>query len=682
MKIKINIPRVDYFQQKQSEPTLHVYLLNCGNNSVHTVSLDWEHFNKVFELPRMCLGDGLVSGNAVLAFDLYVKIKNSEGVWCRMHRASGNVFLKNAQTQLTRLTNSRNSTIRYLTVPIGNVWTNTCVGNIAIDFEDTLHVIDFNDDVCLFENPQLEEQLQTRMTKLIRGEMQLFQGASVIKSKNAFIKRVHAPIFNGRESPMPGFAYLMNSHSFRGDLLWYLHWYTNARKRIGIGEDEIIALVEKQFNINTAQIVEGFHTITLLLATLISSSVTCYPYECDFYVEDGEQKAFESFDNVFVRKSGDCEDFGRGMHFVFSTFCAMDIPDTSIYTGLLAIQNVGKLYLSGVVLGTVSQNSHGVSIMKTRQAHMYVQLFPVQQFTERIKVVPDYCMEQSDLPTIDTNVPPWTRELRVYTVEGTAPVQPFTSLMTMHADLDVDKQSFEQRSARLPVPHGMVREYRPTWGVFEDPFYKTECHVYTDYFIELGFGIGSFALYDTKCNVYGVPMQKVLNMENTVFIPHQIITTEDVQAIKTLLVYEHPMPPMTVSCLTGKQWICNENQNQNDSGSGVNTVINEFVKRLRVNSKKEASVNRSTQDVWNCDKNKNYGEQRTQNVANGIWVPSLNNTGLYNDFFIQTPAQLSLTEMHNIVVFLEQRTMGHEVFIEGADPEEMIIRVRAYGLVG
>ena len=54
--------------------------------------------------------------------------------------------------------------------------------------------------------------------------------------------------------------------------------------------------------------------------------------------------------------------------------------------------------------------------------------------------------------------------------------------------------------------------------------------------------------------------------------------------------------------------------------------------------------------------------------------------GLYSDFFVQTPQQLSLHEMDRIVKFFDQRTLTREVTVEGLYPEEMVLRVRAFGI--
>ena len=633
VRLKLNFHRVEFFRQRQKKPTLHVYFLHTGIGTIERIELKWSDFGNYIELemPMDHLTSTDVCRSAVLAFDLYVHTLNSEGVWCRMHRASANIFLKDAQTRLHKS--------QSIKVPIGNVWANTNSGNVEVDFGDALQKIQFDDTPTYFEDPKKGKEIQERFTGLIRGEMGLFQGFWAIRSKNEFLKRVHAPIFNGRMATMPGFAYLMNSTHFSGDQMWYLHWYKAALKRCDLEDEQVASIVERQFKLKTAQIVEGFHLITALMATMVSATVTCYPYECDFYVQGGEQKPFESFDNIFVRKAGDCEDFGRGMHLVFSTFCAMNLP--RVHRGLRALQRVCRLYVSGVVLGTVSQNSHGASVFKTRQAHMYLKLFPIEGFTKRIAAIGHHNMESIKLPLFEevcaSKPRPWMAHLRVYTLEGTAPVQPFTSLSTMNAEVNLERQKVELQSAtKLRPPRGLARLFRPQWGVFEDPFYDTDCHVYTDFFLERGYGMGSFAMYDTKMCVYGVPMQQVLNMQNLAFVPHQIVSSQDLETIGTMLTYEHPMPIMTSSCTLGKRW---------SDDKEVDALVGKFAERLG----------------------------RTGGTAK--------DDALYNEFFVTTPQQLTKGEMDSIVEFLDQRTVDRQVFVEGIDPEEMVLRVRAYGLV-
>tara|TARA_B100000787_G_C16195723_1_gene300668 strand:+ start:2427 stop:4286 length:1860 start_codon:yes stop_codon:yes gene_type:complete len=615
---------VDYFRKKQASPALHVYFLNCGNESVVNVPLEWSAFNKAIQVPVSFNTNTLCEG-ATLAFDLYVKTENCAGTWCAMHRASGNVFLSKALASNERCAN----------VPLGNRWTGETIGTVGVCFNDVFKGIGFEPEESVDVK---SEAFQTRMNALIDKEMGLFEGFWAVRSKNGFIKRVHAPVFNGRVASMPGFAYLMNAESFRGDEMWYLHWYTNACRRLEMKDDEVVRIVASQFASKGEDVATEFHKVTLLLATMVASCVTCYPYETDFYMDHGAQKPYESFDNVFVRKAGDCEDFGRGMHFVFSTFSSMKVSHAR--TGLRALQRVCRLFLSGVVLGSVAQNSHGASVFKTRQAHMYVKLFPVAYFTKSLRAVAHHGMSKARFPVLEEVMPafePWMLRLRTYTVEGTAPVQPFTSLRSMQSERDEDRAVFERRSTSLKMPKGMVREYRPIWGVFEDPFYKTDCHVYTNYYLRRGYLMGSFAFFDTKANVYGVPMQRVLDQEHVAIVPHQVVTEADLAAIRKALRYEHPMPKMTMTYRSGKEWVHDNPKVQKNVETFVNTLQSE------------------------ARKTKATGK-------------------LYNDFFVQSPAQLTEQQLNGIVEFVRKHAESVQVSVEGLEPDEMVVRVRAYGL--
>jgi len=642
---KINIPKVEYFQQKQQRPTLHAYLISNSSAFEPCVfELKWEHFNQVHEF-KCVKGtfSGVLDDEMVLAFDFYVETENSNGVWCRMHRGLGNVFLKDAFKNISKNKKKRND--KKVRTKLINAWAHTTLGNIEVDFTEVLNTYDFsfkNERKMFFEDTGEEKRITDRMIHLIKSEMGLFgEGSYTLRATNSFLKRVHAPLFNGRIAPMPGFGYVMNSTTLPATDAWFYRYYSHAKERLGISDDFVKTAVRKQFNRKTSGLVDGFHDCCLLLTTMVSLTAACYPYESDFFVQNGSKKPFESFDNVFVRRAGDCEDFARGMHFVLSTFQERKI-DRNKWGSMYYLQRVANLYLSGIILAEVSTPQHGgvVNIFKSRQAHMYTQIFPVKYFIDNITIKHE---EQKDYKKFEDiknafDHRSWMDQLRVYVIEGTAPVQPFSSIESMAGELDPLKQEFEVRSVRTlnpSLPKGVSREFRPAWSVMKDGFYKNCAHMYTDYFIRKGANVGSFAFFDDQKSSYGVDLQQVLQTTGFSFIPHQFFTNEDVELIKFLLKFESPFPSLkwdrtsSSSLIQGKQL----------------DVINHFITRIKaVNAGKKSE------------------------------------TDLYNDFFIQSPYQISNDQFDRIFDFFQQRTVRQELYLEGFDKESVIFRVRAFGI--
>ena len=411
---KINIPKVEYFQEKQQRPTMHVYVISSSATLASCkYDLDWEHFNKRYEykcirgtLPR------ILDDTTVLAFDFYVETQNENGIWCRMHRGLGNVFLKDAFSDM--------NSDRKVRTKLVNAWSNTVLGNIEVDFNELLSSHEFsfkNQRKMFFEDAAEEKRITDRMIHLIKSEMGLFgQGSYTLRATNNFLKRVQAPLFNGRVSPMPGFAYVMNSTTLPATDAWFHHYYTHAKERLGLSDEFIKETIKKQFSNKASSIVEGFNDCCLLLTTMISLTAACYPYESDFYIQNGSKKPFESFDNVFIRRAGDCEDFARGMHFVLSTFQEQKI-DRGRWGSMYYLQRVANLYLSGIILAEVTTPQHGgvINIFKSRQAHMYTQIFPIKYFIDNITIKHDAFKGYDKFEEIKKNFAhePWMNDLRV-----------------------------------------------------------------------------------------------------------------------------------------------------------------------------------------------------------------------------------------------------------------------------
>ena len=643
LKFKLNIPKVEYFQKEQQNPCVYVYFVSDSikkQQKPTVYPLTWSHFNKQFTfdqvLPTEKLDDSLL-----LAFDFYVETKNDKNVYCRMHRGLANVFIKDAIKRVTKHD-------KKVSTDLLNAWANTVFGNIEVDFTDFLSedkIIKFkNQKTLFFEDAAVNKKITDTMISLIKGEMGMFGGENghyVLRATNKFLTRVHAPLFHSRTFPMPGFAYVLNSEQLPCTDDWFNRYYSHAKQRLGLTESFVIDTIKKQFQ--SKIIIEGFHQCCLLLTTMVSLTASCYPYETDFFVRNGQNKPFESFDNEFLRRAGDCEDFARGMHFVLSTFQTKKIK--KLFQGMLQLQKVANLYLSGIVLAEVTTPQHGgvLNIFKNRQAHMYTQIFPVKYFIENIdtKNVPGKKSGKT-FETIKNELHhrDWMDYLRVYVIEGTAPVQPFSSISSMATEMDSEKRDFEIKSNNTlnpACPVGLAREYRPAWSVQRDSFYKNCAHFYTDFFVRKGAHVGSFSFVDKNTDKYGVDLQQVLEKYNFKFVPHQFFDQSDMELMTSILRYEAPFPVLDYP----------------GEGKGLKQLLS--------------------------GKNKNVIQDFKKQMETRI-VGEPYNEKLYNDFFIQSPHSLSIKQFNSIFKFFKQHTNHQEIFEEGFDTESYIIRIRAWGI--
>jgi len=55
-------------------------------------------------------------------------------------------------------------------------------------------------------------------------------------------------------------------------------------------------------------------------------------------------------------------------------------------------------------------------------------------------------------------------------------------------------------------------------------------------------------------------------------------------------------------------------------------------------------------------------------------------TKLYNDFFVQSPYQISDDNFDRIFDFFQQRTVRQDIYLEGFDKKSSIIRIRCFGI--
>lgn len=554
--VKINKPEL--FAQKQRKPEIHLFVLNVGGQHNDAAY----HQRKIFPLEfcdygkektyELNLSLAQLQTNSVLAVDMYVETENGQGVWCKMHKGVANVFFKQVLEELhsTKQTS--------LTTKIMNTKVEDEVCSISFNMSDILNrsigisgqLMKFPGDKMYYEDKELEESITNQLVKMIKAELGLFTGWYSMRSVNSFMTRVHAPVYNSRIGSLVGFAYVMNSDTLPADESWFLHHYNNALFYCNKTDEGVSSAIQKQMRVKNDELSEEFYQAVELYATMLVKTGWSLVYETDFYVKNGKNKSYESFDNADIRNCGDCEDLARRMHFVHNTFINSKFENV----GLKQLQKVGGMFISGVVLGQVSQNAHGFSIFKSRQAHMYVKLIPKKYFVENITFVKDQKHNEITLDKIyNGEGHPWMDKLNTFVLEGTAPVEPFPAIKVINKRAERLKQVVEVEGVAQKVPKRMTRVFRPTWGNFQDSFYEIDGHIYTDQFIQAGINIGSFAIYNSKKKEYGVPFQQVLDQENVSFMPHQIASDENIKLLKSLLEYDAPTPKLAASYKT-EEW--------------------------------------------------------------------------------------------------------------------------------
>jgi len=697
VKLKVKITNVEHFKKGQALPELHVFLASPywdGPRSVKVIELEYADIEeqKEFEtdLDAFVRTDEALDGYGTRAFfSLFVHTMNGQGQWCRMHKATGNIPLKDLSDcgTLGKKVHMRNKNAK---IKVGEVVVTNCDGIIPDMVSDST-----------FTDPKKLALIDMAFATLAKREMLRFTGWSALDADSEFVTHVHAPFYRGQIVSFPGFGYVMCGSPLMADEDWYINVIAEAVSRHAVEPQAASAHIRARLGMGKSDkdVTRMFHEHGVkMLATMASIVVCCYPYETDFYVKDGTKESFESFDDIFVRCAGDCEDYGRGVVVFLSAFRDFKFRQSNAYAKLGEdLQEVSKLYVNGVVLATVAQNSHGFSVNKSRQAHMYAQMIPRKQFLERIllsgapknhdswRMGKDKGTKWFQAHGVENPEVPWLNDLRSYVVEGTAPVAPFTAVAFEEEFKDEDKVQTEMkaRKAARGMPKGLERIYRPSWAVTPDAFYQLGVHFYTpdiakkyaslreaqrvveifkDIKAPATFGAGwwrsmrkkkeekeekekeneeeevtyaSFAFWSVSKEVYGVPMQETLNMdENLIFLPHQKFTQDTVDFVNMLTRYSHPTPTVSLT--------------------HSNTVVRAY---------EAADGGRIQKFLDDCS----------------VALSSTANVNLYSDFTVKRAHEQDAKTLQAIASHVvHEGKSGTEVFLEGSKVEDFVVRIRAY----
>ena len=614
----IQTSRVEFFTKKQTLPEIHIYTNDIpGNDIVKKMQLQWNDFLVAHEY-KINYDTATFPKTASLCIDFFTHTQNGIGEWCRMHTAATTISVLTMQEGL------KNNPGAPISAKLINLNSNVMVGHVLVSVRgNKMPRLTLSGDPFII-NSKINEAVKNNQEKLQHQELTHFFGPNAIEPKDDFLKRVHAPIFNSRVMRMVGFAFFMNEN-FDADESWFRYWFEVAAKRNNTTLQKVASIVEKQFKRTDSVFVNGFHTVTELIADFVTLPVTVYAYETDFHIVDNKQVSMESFDDLFIREAGDCEDFSRAMLRIFTKLNQIKFKNRK----LIEIQRISRLYIPCSMLTKVASNSHGFSIFKNRSAHMYCRLFPKPWFVKNIignEIKNIDIKKILDKPS-DYKNQGWTEKLRSYVCEGTAPVKSFCALSSMKGEMRTTRQELEIASTHIKCPHKILRQFRPSWSVKSDGFYKTDAHVYTNEFLRFGINVGGFGvLTNTEDKpVYGADCQNVTEMHNINFLPHQILEKNDVTEIKKLLRFEHPPKQLRGPDRNDNWW--------------NNILYNEFEKQLVTNGKK---------------------------------------TDLWNDFFVKRPHAVSATDFTIIAAFLKKISTNCELCYEGCDLMSRQIRIRAY----
>ena len=173
------------------------------------------------------------------------------------------------------------------------------------------------------------------------------------------VENIHAPMFMARGCVLPGYTY------------WKTPW-------VGFDEtylEHLAAIVCARHDTSPSTL----RTDDRRSHEILADMCTAYPNSCryisDFYQKGSEMFPFESFDDLFIRQAGDCEDLSKAMCYVFDCIRKHEWKGTTGRT----LQRIAQGYCAFSILGAVARPAFTLSPLgNDMAAHMWAKLFPVE----------------------------------------------------------------------------------------------------------------------------------------------------------------------------------------------------------------------------------------------------------------------------------------------------------------
>ena len=581
MKFQVSLTNIDLqtLATCAQKPELHVWACNEESKSTfHIVPV-----TRDFKFTRDLEVKG--SDKTMICVDLYGYEANNRGQLCKLHLGSVTSAVSTDENKLQ--IKNKNSGVEYTTL-------------LLRSSKDLPHFVFDQKSLAAYAR----EMIKTGYTV-----------QSSYSACDNFARNVFTPEWQTRVCPLPAQAYFFNmatavvpTQSFFQDAV------NKVMKRMNLTSDKVSRSIKSQFATNSGIVTTDFHNAVALTLEICTYIVNCYPYIQDYYIDPtkGEKIGFESFDHLFVRCAGDCEDSGLGIVQLYSTFQTMFFADQY----MRELQSVAKLYVPCAVLGIVNKTAYGYDNNVHQQAHMYSKIIPVVTFMT--------ANGSDDM----VDAAEWCKNLYPWLGEGTAPVAVTTSaenniLIASRLDAKIvnARKQYESRHCATNTPTSLKRVYNGGWVQMKDTFYANDLHMYTDYLRRKDISkTCAFAVINTDTNEYGAPVQAVLN-NRFKLVPEGAISGEDEKLVESVLSFEHPPVKLDKCHVT-----------LDESKYAV------FLHDLHESRRADADV--------------------------------------YSDYLLQRPSELSKNQWLDVVRFMQKRKEIIEIVREGWDVNSRSLRFR------
>lgn len=505
LELRVDVPA--YAERNVRSAAAHVFVSGYSEVDVIPVRVGGA---TPLSLKGMASGALLLPASTIVGVDLFVEESNAAGVWCWQRVGSASIYASDLRRRGTAES------------PFKHQSSQLTQGGVVASAR-------FTSDLR-FAPPLPHEWVpsqQASVSALLEAYVRAETDDLTLEPSAEFLRRVHAPRHYARVAPLPGAAFWMGTPALKADEAWCAHWLKVVCRRHDRTTDWVTQSVVDQFDrVDAAS--DAFHEVCSMVCEAACGVVNSVAYVSDWVPSRGARLCCESFDEVFVRRSGDCEDGAKGIVEVLR--CFQDGAWTTPL--LLAVQRVCGLYVPCGVLGMVNAPTVRNGAKQAFQAHMFMNWIPVDRFN---------AMAGIDAPPSRL---PWTRHLRALNGEGTGHVDPSVRPYGAVAPELVEVE----RTARCQrLPPFVDRMLRPSI-LGGGGFYHMHAHLYTNELLRRGQTSAPAAFSFVRRSApgfYGVAYADVMRGdEDVALVPHRPLDEDVVSAIRHVLALEHPLPRM------------------------------------------------------------------------------------------------------------------------------------------
>jgi len=465
------------------QPTLHLFLSQDISSTPLILPLVPETSTYSFSL-QGDVPNKTLSRASILGIDVYIQEENHQGEQARMRCGSDSIYVEVLEECI------QTNTILQCTCHNNNIEEEFQIGTLKFEFTQFKHPQIIEQGGL---TPERQQDVSTKMTKFITKSFEPFE-KNLLQGSIPAVENIHAPMFITRTNVLPGIMYWRTPWiGFNEDYLEHLTHMVCARHN---RTPQSLSLEDRES-----------HEIMAEMCTAFPASCT---YLADFYEVQGKKIPFESFDDLFERKSGDCEDLSKAICYIFD-----HIRQGSWKRPIgRMVQTITQEYIAFSILGAVTRPAfYNDGVNGVLAAHMFVKLLPTSYLNR---------WTNWDLPS-----------------SSVAATKPLLCEGTGYVGTDLF------RTPTFPHVATPSRAEPMTYIGLHNDFYQLDVHGYSSTLPKIG--IDTAHVTFMKHSKYGVPFHEVMLGDDQIsMFVHPGLPPDLLQDANDVLQQESPSPPLSL----------------------------------------------------------------------------------------------------------------------------------------